>query len=213
MKTVIFIDGENFMHQVRDVLYKRRIVRNRDDLTHYDIRALLGLALKDLPDFDSSRGKVLYYSTKVHVSDVSESLKERTENIKAWSEKLKEQLVKQNVDFIEAGHLLVREGKKCMECGHREPVLMEKGVDVQLATDLIRTSGDNVRLILLSSDGDLTPAVVEARRRGSEMIYVGFRGVSNATLGRAAGQRYTINANQVVEVYRQNAVQQEDKSE
>ena len=100
-----------------------------------------------------------------------------------------------------------------MECGHREPVLMEKGVDVQLATDLIRTSGDNVRLILLSSDGDLTPAVVEARRRGSEMIYVGFRGVSNATLGRAAGQRYTINANQVVEVYKQNAKPQESPSE
>lgn len=213
MKTVIFIDGENFMHQVKDVLYKRRMVRNRDELTHYDIRALLGLALKDLPDFDATRGKVLYYSTKVHISDVSESLKERTETIKAWSDTLKEQLVKQNVEFIEAGHLLVREGKKCMECGHREPVLMEKGVDVQLATDLIRTSGDNVRLILLSSDGDLTPAVVEARRRGSEIVYVGFRGVSNATLGHAAGQRYTIGAKQVVEVYQKNAKPQEDTSE
>lgn len=213
MKTVIFIDGENFMHQVRDVLYKRRIVRNRDELTNYDIRALLGLALKDLPDFDATRGKVLYYSTKVHISDQSESLKERTEAIKAWSDKLKEQLVQQRVEFVEAGHLLVREGKRCVECGHREPVLMEKGVDVQLATDLIRTSGDNVRLILLSSDGDLTPAVVEARQRGSEIVYVGFRGVSNATLGRAAGQRYTINANQLVEVYKQNAKPQEQMSE
>lgn len=212
MRTVIFIDGENFMHQVRDVLYKRRIIRNRDELTHFDIRALLGLALKEVPDFDASRGKVLYYSTKVHISDQSESLRERTESIKAWSDTLKEELIKQKIEFVEAGHLLVREGKRCVECGHREPVLMEKGVDVQLATDLIRTSGDNVRLILLSSDGDLTPAVVESKRRGSEMIYVGFRGVSNATLARAAGLSYTIGAKQVIEVYQQNAKPKEQAS-
>ncbi len=213
MKTVIFIDGENMMHQVRDVLYRRRLIRNRDELVDYDIRALLATALADLEDVDMQRVRIRYYSTKVHISDQSNSLRERTEAIARWGEKQREQLEKQRIDFVEAGHLLVREGKRCVECGHREPVLMEKGLDVQLAVDLIRTSGENVRLVLLSSDGDLTPAVVEARQRGSEMVYVGFRGVSNATLGHAAGQRFTINAKQVVAAYQKGLKQRENENE
>lgn len=197
MKTIIFIDGENFIYQVRDMLYKRRVVRDREELASYDIRALLG---KIMPEVDAKSVKIYYYAAKIHLTDKTEELKQRTESIKVWNDRLREDLKRQNIDYIEAGHLLVRDGKKCPQCGHQEPTLTEKGVDVALATDLIKASGENVTLGLLSSDGDLMPAVIESRRRGARVIYLGFRGVSNATLGRVADKRVTINAAQVESV-------------
>lgn len=189
MKTIIFIDGENFVYQLRDTLAKRRLIKYRDELSRVNIRALLANTLQDEAIKQAS---IRYYASKVHIIDRTPELKERTERYAADAETWKQALTDQRIEFVEAGHLLVRDGKPCQECGHREPVLTEKGVDVQLATDLIRSSGDNVRLVLLSSDGDLMPAVEEAKRRGSELVYVGFRGVSNAALSRIASQRFTV---------------------
>lgn len=189
MKTIIFIDGENFVYQLRDTLAKRRLIKYRDELARVDIRALLAHTLQDE---GIKQASIRYYASKVHVIDRTPELKERTERYAADAEVWKKVLESQRIEFVEAGHLLVRDGKPCQECGHREPVLTEKGVDVQLATDLIRSSGDNVNLVLLSSDGDLMPAVEESKRRGSELTYVGFRGVSNAALSRIATKRYTI---------------------
>lgn len=197
MKTIIFIDGENFIYQVRDMLYKRRVVRDREELASYDIRSLID---KILPEVDAKNVKIYYYAAKIHLTDKTSELKARTEAIKSWNDRLREDLKRQNVNYVEAGHLLVRDGKKCPQCGHQEPTLTEKGVDVKLAVDLIRASGENVTLGLLSSDGDLVPAVIESKRRGARVVYLGFRGVSNVTLGRAADKRVTINPRQVESV-------------
>lgn len=189
MKTIFFIDGENFVYQLRDTLAKGRHIRYRDELARVDIRKLFVNTLQDESVKDAS---IRYYASKIHIIDRTPELKERTERYLADSEVWQKVLADQKVEYIEAGHLLVRDGKPCVECGHREPVLTEKGTDVTIATDLIRASGENVRLVLLSSDGDLMPAVEEAKRRGSELIYVGFRGVSNAALSRAATSRFTV---------------------
>ena len=190
MKTITFIDGENFVYQLRDSLAKRRLIKYRDELARVDIRKLLSDLLSD-PTMKQS--KILYYAAKVKVVDNTPELKERTERYAVEAQKWREVLTRQNIDYIEAGHLLVRDGKPCQQCGHKEPVLTEKGVDVHLATDLIRSSGANVRLVLLSSDGDLIPAVEEAKRRGAEVVYVGFYGVSNNTLANASSRRLIIN--------------------
>lgn len=191
MKTIFFIDGENFVYQLRDSLAKARLIKYRDELVRVDIRKLFENTLQD-PTVRNAAIK--YYAAKVHIIEKTPELKERTERYAADAATWRAALESQKVDYIEAGHLLVRDGKPCVECGHREPVLVEKGVDVTIATDLIRSSGDNVRLVLLSSDGDLMPAVEEAKRRGAELYYVGFRGVSNAALARIATKRYTITS-------------------
>lgn len=189
MKTIFFIDGENFVYQLRDSLAKGRYIKYRDELVRVDIRKLFENVLQD-PSIRTATIK--YYASKIHIIDKTPELKERTERYAADAESWRKVLEAQKVEYVEAGHLLVRDGKPCVECGHREPVLVEKGVDVTIATDLIRSSGDNVRLVLLSSDGDLMPAVQEAKRRGAELYYVGFRGVSNAALARVATKRFTI---------------------
>ncbi len=189
MKTIFFIDGENFVYQLRDSLAKGRLIKYRDELVRVDIRKLFESVLQD-PSVRTA--SIRYYAAKVHIIERTPELKERTERYAADADTWRTALESQQVEYVEAGHLLVRDGKPCVECGHREPVLVEKGVDVTIATDLIRASGDNVRLVLLSSDGDLMPAVQEAKRRGAELYYVGFRGVSNAALARVATKRFTI---------------------
>ena len=189
MKTIFFIDGENFVYQLRDTLAKRRLIKYRDELARVDIRKLFVDAMQD-PSVQQA--SIRYYAAKVHIIDRTPELKERTERYAADAEVWKKALTDQGIEYVDAGHLLVRDGKPCVECGHREPVLTEKGVDVQLATDVIRSSGENVRLVLFSSDGDLMPAVEESKRRGSELVYIGFRGVSNAALSRIASKRLTI---------------------
>ncbi len=191
MKTIFFIDGENFVYQLRDSLASRKLIRYRDELSRVDIRKLFENTLQDPAVRNAS---IKYYASKIHIIDKTPELKERTERYAVDSETWRKVLEAQKVEYVEAGHLLVRDGKPCVECGHREPVLVEKGVDVTIATDLIRASGDNVRLVLLSSDGDLMPAVLEAKRRGAELVYIGFRGVSNAALARTADKRFTITS-------------------
>jgi len=191
MKTIIFIDGENFVYQLRDMLAKRRLVKYRDELVRVDIRKMLADVLQD----DSAKtAKIEYYAAKVHIIDRTPELKERTERYAKDADAWEKALTSQKIDYIQAGHLLVRDGKPCQVCGHAEPVLVEKGVDLRFATDVIRASGDNVRIVLLSSDGDMVPAIEEAKRRGAELWYVGFRGVSNAALARNATRKFTILA-------------------
>ncbi len=191
MKTIFFIDGENFVYQLRDSLASRKLIRYRDELSRVNIRKLFENVLQD-PSVRTA--SIRYYASKIHIIDKTPELKERTERYATDAEAWRKVLESQHVDYVEAGHLLVRDGKPCVECGHREPVLVEKGVDVTIATDMIRASGDNVRLVLLSSDGDLMPAVLESKRRGAELVYIGFRGVSNAALARTADKRHTITS-------------------
>lgn len=197
MKTIFFIDGENFVYQLRDSLASRKLIRYRDELSRVNIRKLFENVLQD-PSVRTA--SIRYYASKIHIIDKTPELKERTERYATDAEAWRKVLESQHVDYVEAGHLLVRDGKPCVECGHREPVLVEKGVDVTIATDMIRSSGDNVRLVLLSSDGDLMPAVLESKRRGAELVYIGFRGVSNAALARTADKRLTITSKNAAEV-------------
>ncbi|KKR71251.1 MAG: hypothetical protein UU14_C0032G0014 [Candidatus Roizmanbacteria bacterium GW2011_GWB1_40_7] len=53
----------------------------------------------------------------------------------------------------------------------------EKGVDVQLAVNIVKDAHENRYNIayLISSDSDLTPAIIEAQRIGKTICYVGFK--------------------------------------
>ncbi len=56
-------------------------------------------------------------------------------------------------------------------------VYHEKGVDVQLAVDIMKGAYLDTYDIcyLVSSDTDLLPAIAEAKSRGKKIVYVGFR--------------------------------------
>lgn len=52
----------------------------------------------------------------------------------------------------------------------------EKGVDVKIAVDILVGAYENLydRLLLLSSDTDLLPAIDKATEMGKEIQYIGF---------------------------------------
>jgi uncharacterized protein (TIGR00288 family) len=52
----------------------------------------------------------------------------------------------------------------------------EKGVDVQIAVDLLVAAYENIadRIILISSDTDLIPAIRKAQTMGKIVEYIGF---------------------------------------
>ena len=53
----------------------------------------------------------------------------------------------------------------------------EKGVDVQMAVDILRGAYKNEydQVFIVSSDSDLIPAIEEAQASGKEAIYIGFK--------------------------------------
>jgi uncharacterized protein (TIGR00288 family) len=52
----------------------------------------------------------------------------------------------------------------------------EKGVDVQIAVDMIVAAYENLcdKIIIISSDTDLAPAIAKAKEKGKIVEYVGF---------------------------------------
>ena len=68
--------------------------------------------------------------------------------------------------------------------GKTKTIFREKGVDVRLAVDLVSLSCDKSidRAIICSSDSDLQPAIAETRKRGVEVIYLGFENSPNKGL-------------------------------
>ncbi len=99
---------------------------------------------------------------------------------------LKTTLEKQGFEFVLAGnvrpHVVSVNGKS-------KVIFKEKGVDVRIAVDLVSLSCDKAikRAIICSSDSDLQPAIAEARKRGVEVVYLGFESSPNK------GLMYTTN--------------------
>lgn len=72
----------------------------------------------------------------------------------------------------------------------------EKGVDVQIAVDIVRGSIKNEfdKCYLISSDTDLLPAIQTAKDEKKEIIYVGFENFISRALTKNCS-RYIIRTN------------------
>ena len=72
-------------------------------------------------------------------------------------------------------------------------VYKEKGVDVQMAVDIVRAAYEQTcdRILLISSDTDLIPAIEIARSKGVEIVYVGFKHQQSYAL-KAKASRYRL---------------------
>lgn len=101
-----------------------------------------------------------YYIGKVSTKPQSEKGKKMLAN----QQKLFEHLKKHGINYS-LGYLLKSGG-----------VYHEKGVDVNIAVDILVAAYENLcdRIILVSSDTDLLPAIKKAREKGKKIEYVGF---------------------------------------
>ena len=173
-KCVLFIDGENFLHKVEEVLGYEGVDEGTVDLASIDLNQLFKEALKGF-----KISAKIFYTARLHLH---KGTKKKSEELIKVQRKLRNSLVGKGYEFIIAGN--VRAQKVDDKIAFRE-----KGVDVKIAVDLVSLAC-NKRLntaILCSSDSDLQPAVKELKDRGVEVIYLGFEANPNK------GLTYTTN--------------------
>lgn len=161
------IDGENFRHQITEVLYRHKMIHEGFQL-HFDFagfcRDIVG------PDVE-----IYYYTTEIiqpHFA-VPKKLAERLHQITIADRRWLGQLNEQGVHVIKAGKLRVKHSIPCPHCGQVTQQLHEKGVDVRVAAELVlHAMDDNKALALGSSDTDLIPAIEAAKKLGATITYV-----------------------------------------
>lgn len=168
-KCILFIDGENFLHKVEEILKKEGIDKNKTDLALIDLNNLFQEPLKG---FTIAR-KIIYVS-RLHSHPET---KKKSEELIKLQRKLRNNLVNQGYEFIVAGNVRAqRVGKRI--------IFREKGVDVKIGVDLVSLACKKQleTAILCSSDSDLQPAVAELKEREVEIIYLGFENNPNKGL-------------------------------
>lgn len=191
MNTYLFVDGENFLYKVEDALVKQGIAKNKIDYAHIDLKKLIQIALPNEQIVKSA-----FYSAKlqVHQATTTKSL-----SLIQNQRILKANLEKQGFDFILAGN--VRPQIVTVD-GKSKILFREKGVDVRLAVDLVSLSCDKIinRAIVCSSDSDLQPAIAETRKRGVEVVYLGFEYSPNKGLTFTTNRTVLFRNNEITQV-------------
>jgi uncharacterized LabA/DUF88 family protein len=146
LRSVILIDGSNFYFKLKDL--------KLHNLLKFNFSGFCTFLSKDTQLISSC-----YYVGAVKIDGTKKSRK-----MQANQQKLIASLRKHHVGYS-LGYLLKSDG-----------VYREKGVDVQIAVDLLVATYENTcdRIVLVSSDTDLLPAVKRARDKGKLVEYIGF---------------------------------------
>lgn len=145
-KTIILIDGSNFYFKIKSLGVKNHL---KFDYTKFS---------------QFLTGKKQLFSITYYVGKVRTDKSEKSKKLHKNQRRLLSQLKKHKV-FYKLGYL--------MKTGNK---YHEKGVDVQLAVDLLVAAYENIAdyIILVSSDTDLLPAIHKAQELGKTVEYVGF---------------------------------------
>ncbi len=191
MKVQLFIDGENFLYKIEDALTSQGIDKIKVSIENIDLKRLFKLAFPDLK-IDTHN----FYSARLQFH--KQSAKKSKELI-LKQRVLKTNLEKQGFEFILAGNVRPQLVKVD---GKSKTIFKEKGVDVRIAVDLVSLSCDKSIdiAILCSSDSDLQPAVAEARKRGVEIIYLGFENSPNKGLTYTTNRTVLFRNNEIAQV-------------
>lgn len=146
-KCIILVDGSNFYFKLRDLGLK--------NLLEFDFQSFS----KFLAD-NSVIVSSTYYIGKVRNTNESLKTKQMFDN----QQRLLSHLQNNNYKYS-LGYLLKSGGK-----------YHEKGVDVNLAVDILVTTYEKIAqtIYLVSSDTDLLPAIRKAQEKGVKVNYVGF---------------------------------------
>jgi uncharacterized LabA/DUF88 family protein len=161
MKTILLIDGENFIHKIEDIIKEQKISIKQIDIASLQFDELFNIPLAGFhPD------RKIFYAAKLHFYPET---KQKSGQLIRFQRKLRNSLVKQGFDFVIAGNVRG-------QISNKKIVFKEKGVDVKIAVDMVSMACDKAvdTIILCSSDSDLQPAIKEVQRRNVEVVYLGF---------------------------------------
>lgn len=187
-KTILFIDGENFIFKIEEALRNKGIQKDQIDIAELNYNQIFQRALSGLKIV-----KKIFYVAKLHSHPET---KEKSDDLIKTQRKLKNQLAGQRFDFVIAGNV------RSQTIGNRV-IFREKGVDVKIAVDLVSLACDKVidTAIICSSDSDLQPAIKELRKRQVHIIYLGFEIDPNKGLAYTANRTILIRNKEITEAY------------
>lgn len=145
-RAIVLLDGSNFYFKLRDLKLHRLL-----DF-HFSNFAQTLIGQRQLM-------KAGYYIGKVRTDGTITGQMMHADQQRLFAH------LKKHGFFYSLGYLLKADGK-----------YQEKGVDVQIAVDLLVAAYENrcVRVYLVSSDTDLIPAIQKAQEKGKAVVYVGF---------------------------------------
>ncbi len=185
-KCVLFIDGENFLHKIKETLKEEEVDNYKVDLALIDLNKLLREPLKGF-----SISRKIFYVSRLHVHPET---KKKSEVLIKFQRKLRNSLIHQGYEFVIAGNI------RAQKVGGKV-IFREKGVDVKIAVDLVSFACDQKMntAIVCSSDSDLQPAIAELRERNVEVVYVGFETKPNKGLTYTTNRTILLRNPEVIE--------------
>lgn len=197
MQTRIYIDGQNFLYKASDVLISVGKIQDKNELTKIDIRGIMEGIFGEGVD-------IVYYGAKVRVrKDMGADIEQKTTVFSDVARRLRNTLNAQKIRFNEAGQLKVRDSDVCKNCQFRDRRMQEKGVDVGMAVDIVKdTLTKNVdRVVLVSSDTDLLPALRVAKSAGAEIVYVGFNNKTTKAIVSSANLTEIMRDQEIIDAF------------
>ena len=200
-RRMVFIDGENFRQRVAELLHDQRVIADKNIYFSLDVRGLIEDTL------GINGVEINYYASEIKTSKgytPSLKIRKRIDRIKENSRRWVAMLKSQHINYIKAGNLKVKEGKKCNHCHKAQDVLQEKGVDVRMALDMLELSYEveNVNVISVSSDTDLCPSYHKIRKRKCKTTYICFSNSVNRAVAAATDETITITPRKVMSYLR-----------
>lgn len=201
-KTVVYIDGQNFIYSVSENLKNAGIVSDKQEISSIDIPFLLKAVLRD--DVIENTEIRYYGVSKIkRQKDYGERMLEKSVKFADNLRKLKNCLAKYNIKYISCGRLRARELEKCKKCGFEDYKFIEKGVDVGIAVDIVQDIlRHNVgHVVLVSSDTDLVPAIRIAKNEGVKITYVSFDKMIIRPLSVLANSTIVLRGYEIAEAY------------
>jgi len=190
-QTILFIDGENFIYKIEEVLKSKNVKKESIDIASLDFNKFFELPLRDF-----KINRKIFYSAKLHFYPET---KDKSNELIKNQRKLKNNLIKQGFEYITAGNV---RGQKITVDHKTKIIFREKGVDVRIAVDLVTLACDKEikTAILCSSDSDLQPAVKEAKNRNIEIVYLGFEANPNKGLTYTTNRTILFRNSEIIEV-------------
>ena len=172
MRNIVYIDGQNFLYKASEILAKHDLVMDKQDLHAINIRPMLEKL------FPNEELEIRFFGVakSKRRPDLGQEILDKSIRFSDNLRRVRNNLAKQNINYIEAGKLKIRDSDICKNCGNKDYRYQEKGVDVGIAVSIVEDVLKNKvdRIILVSSDTDLIPAVLCAKRAGKDVTYVGF---------------------------------------
>ena len=146
-RVIVLIDGSNFYFKLKDLKLNNLLELN------------FAAFINDLVGKKEKLVEAVYY-----VGRIRQDGSKKTDKLFSSQQKLIAILKKHGVRYS-FGYLMKVDGR-----------YHEKGVDVQIATDILVGSYENScdKIILISSDTDLAPAIKKARQKNKRVEHIGF---------------------------------------